>query len=365
MSDETITVLIVDDSKVSRDLLSYIVELDPQIKVIGFAENGIEGLEFIARHKPDVIMTDIEMPKMNGFEFTRKIMETNPIPIIVVSGVYNQAEVATGFEAIEVGALAIIEKPKGLGDSHCMDTARFVAETIKTMAKVKLKVDVHSDYSLTRKKTEDTIPPIPEASNIEKWKPCKIEAIAIGASIGGPKAIRFLLSQLPRKFSLPIYIVQHITSGFIDGFINWLNNSTTFEVKLAKEGEEPKPGVVYICPDAQLMRVTTRKRISLQSSNAALQAEKSISTLFESIRTVYHGHCIGILLTGIGRDGAKELLKLKEEGAYTIVQDEASSVKFDLPKSAIECGAAHCIAPLHKIPLLLERVIDEKANKNA
>lgn len=365
MTENPIKVLIVDDSKVSRDLLAYIVGLDPSLKVIGFAENGLEGIEFIKKQKPDVIMTDIEMPKMNGFQFTRKIMETNPIPIIVVSGVYNQAEVATGFDAIDAGALAIIEKPKGLGDTHCMDTARFVAETIKTMAKVKLEVEGIAEGGVPQKAASFQTPQQAESLFSKEWKPTNIEVVAIGASIGGPKAIRTLLSQLPRNFPVPILIVQHITSGFIDGFINWLNASTTFNVKMAVEGEELKAGTVYICPDMKLMKIGRNRNIALLPSDFTKQSESSISTLFASIQETFGQHAIAILLTGAGKDGSKELLNMRNNGVYTIAQDKGTSVKFDLPQSAIDLGAVHTVAPLQRIPGIIEKLMKERATLHA
>lgn len=359
MTDQRVKVLIVDDSKVSRDLLGYIIELDPHIQVIGFAQNGLEALNFIKNNRPDVVITDIEMPEMNGFQLTRHIMDTDPIPIIVISGVYNQAEVAVGFEAIDAGALAIIEKPKGLGDSQCMDTARFVAETIKTMSQVVLNKDfsrvapAQTPLGAISKPKED------KGAQSFASRPAanRVDAIGIGASIGGPKAIRTLLSQLPQKFSIPILIVQHISSGFIDGFVNWLNDSTTFHVKIAQNGEKPEPQTVYICPDKMFMRVDLRKRIQLLQSGGSLEKQGPISQLFDSMHQAYGKNCIGVLLTGIGNDGTKELLALKKDGAVTIVQDSATSVNFELPKCAIDLGAAEKVLPLHTIAVTLEQLV--------
>lgn len=355
MDNQKVKVLIVDDSKVSRDLLGYIIELDDHIQVIGYAENGLEALDFIKNQRPDVIITDIEMPEMNGFQLTRHIMETDPIPIIVISGVYNQAEVAVGFEAIEAGALAIIEKPKGLGDSQCMDTARFVAETIKIMSQVAL----NKDNNLATEKISSTKQSShPERSiNKDIASDLQVDAIGIGASIGGPKAIRTVLSQLPTKFSVPIFVVQHITSGFIDGFVNWLNDSTTFDVKIAENGEKALPQTVYICPDQMLMRVNNQKKIQLIPADKFEDKQSSISQLFDSMHQAYGKNCVGVLLTGVGNDGAQELLTLKNGGAFTIVQDCDTSVNFELPKYAIDLGAAKKVLPLQTIAVTLEQLV--------
>ncbi|MEM1282396.1 MAG: chemotaxis protein CheB [Chlamydiota bacterium] len=354
MYSQKVKVLIVDDSKVSRDLMGYIIELDGHIQVIGYAENGIEALNFIKRQRPDVIITDIEMPEMNGFQLTRHIMDSDPIPIIVISGVYNQAEVAVGFEAIEAGALAIIEKPKGLGDSQCMDTARFVTETIKIMSQVALNKKNPHQLEASKSRSSGVTLESSITSDIQ------VDAIGIGASIGGPKAIRTLLSQLPNKFTVPIFVVQHITSGFIDGFVNWLNDSTTFHVKIAENGERAEPQKVYICPDKMVMRVDARKRIQLIPIDESEEKLSSISQLFDSMHNVYGKNCVGVLLTGVGNDGAQELLKLKKSGAFTIVQDDQTSVNFELPKYAIDLGAAEKVLPLQTIAVTLEQLVFRK-----
>lgn len=353
LSQNQIKVLIVDDSKVSRDLLAYIIELDPKINVIGFAENGLEALNFIETQKPDVIITDIEMPLMNGFQLTKKIMESTPIPIIIVSGVYNQTEIASVFEAINAGALAIIEKPKGIGDSQYMDTARFVAETIKTMSQIKLKTDKIYMPSSTLEITK-------EKDFILKDKNINIEAVGIGASIGGPKAIRTILSQLSPNFSLPIFLVQHITAGFIEGFINWLNSSTTFTVKLAEDGEKISSNKVYVCPDQEIMTIDSEKHIHLKKVSSLEQSKSSINALFGSMNHVYGKNCVGILLTGVGTDGVDELFNLKKNGAITIVEDEKTAVKFDLPKAAIDKGAVTKTLPLYHIPIYLDNYLKHK-----
>jgi len=355
--EQKIKVLIVDDSKVSRDLLQYVIELDPHIEVIGLVENGLEALQFIKQKRPDVIMTDIQMPVMNGFQLTKKIMETNPIPIIVVSGHYNQAEVATTFEAIDAGALAILEKPKGLGDAQCIDTARFVAETIRTMSKVVLKSE-KQDQKIPLHKKQHSAGSFANSSLPSK----NIDLVAIGASVGGPKALRSILSQLDKEFAPPILIVQHITEGFIEGFIHWLNNATTFTVALANNGDRIQSGHVYVCPTKHYMSVSQTGHITLTPIPLSDTKERPIDHLFHACRDNFGSSCIGVLLTGMGDDGSEELLKLKEAGALTIVQDEESAIQHELPKSAIDLSAASCVAPLQQIPSILEQASRRKVS---
>lgn len=236
MTAKQIQVLIVDDSKIARELLSYIVESDPQLKVMGVAENGEEALEILENKKPDVIITDIVMPKMDGFRLTKKIMTTHPIPIIVISGIYNAEEITQSFQAIEAGALAILEKPQGIGDDQYIDTARFVIQTIKALAE--LKLDIGININPLTPIAKPSVATIPYPLTHEKLQETSIKSIGIGASIGGPQAIQTILSELPQNFPTPILIVQHISAGFAQGLVNWLKESTSLQISIAQNKEK-------------------------------------------------------------------------------------------------------------------------------
>lgn len=331
--------------------MAYIIGMDPDLSVMGFAENGAEALQLIKHQRPDIILTDLEMPVMNGFELTKKIMETDPTPIIVISGAYNPAEIARAFETIDAGALTIIEKPKGIGDAQSIDTARFITETIKKISTIKLSkkpVEESSKGPAKRLPSQET-----------SWHGSSIDAMGIGASVGGPKAIRYILTELPDNFPAPIFIVQHITAGFVDGFIHWLKNATTFEVKIAENGEAPKSKTVYICPDNMLMHLDSKETISVIPIATLAQSTECISELFYSMAKHYGANSIGMLLTGMGSDGSEGLLQMKKAGAFTIVQDESTSVNYDMPKNAIEAGAATKILPLDEMPNILEKLSKE------
>jgi len=352
MEKRTINVLIVDDSAVARDLLAFIVQSDPQLNVMGFAENGEEALNYLKDHTPDVIIMDIVMPKMNGFELTRRIMETRPLPIIVVSGIYNREEVDKSFKAIEAGALAILEKPKGIGTEQYLDTARFVIETIKAMSEVKFVAGKNVVFPGQPQKTGETTEPESALDTSPK-----IEAVAIGASIGGPQALSVILSKLPATFPVPIFVVQHISGGFIQGLVNWLNESTPLTVRLAIDGEKAIPGYVYVAPDKTQMEILEKNVIKLTEDKSETQPAPAISNLFRSMANIYGAKGVGILLTGVGKDGAEDLLAMKQKGALTIVQNEESCVMFDMPRQAIQLGAAERIEPLNLIPLTLTTLI--------
>lgn len=361
MSSETINVLIVDDSAVSRELLSFILESDPQIKIMASAQNGEEALEFLKTNTPDVVVLDIVMPKMNGFELTKKIMETKPIPIIVVSGIYSKEEVIKGFQAIEAGALAILEKPNGVGSSQYLDTARFVIQTIKALSAAKVAKE---NAPVQPVKPADVQVKIPKESLAVASisPPESLNAVAIGSSIGGPQSLCTILAKLPASFPAPIFIAQHISGGLIQGLICWLQESTKLKVELAKHGEKALPGHVYLPPDHYNMEISEGDIIQLQEDSSDDDQVPSIAKLFKSVAHVYGPHAAGVILTGIGGDGADELLLMKMKGATTIAQDEESSIMFDMPKHAIELNAATLVEPLGNIAAILEKLAEKTAS---
>lgn len=305
--NEKIKVLIVDDSKVSRDLMQHVLGNHPFIQVIGTASDGIEALDFISKTPPDLVFTDIVMPRMNGFELTQKIMQNHPIPVIVVSGVYNKEEIANGFKAIDAGAISILEKPKGIDDQQFFETAKFIFDAFNFISKVRsVKIKHHS-------------PAFPK--NNKQINPKNIKAIAIGSSLGGPKALQTLLSSIPQNVSVPIFIVQHIVPGFVQGFVDWLSSSIKLKVQLAKKGEKALPGHVYIAPDKVHMEILPGNIINLVEDQTHCPYVPSVGRLFRSIANNYGKSSLGILLLGAEKDGAKDLRYLTEQGGFTLVEE--------------------------------------------
>lgn len=337
MEKKPIRVFVVDDSKIARTLLTHIIEKDPALKVVGVAENGEEALKWLQHQSCDVITMDIQMPLLNGFEVTKRIMATNPTPIVIVSTIYHSKDTRMDFRALEAGALAIIEKPAGINDITFSKKAQELTDTIKMVAGIKLVKKSFASLIGVPKKTPPTILDQKTA----------IEAVAIGASLGGPTAICRILSELPPSFPVPIFIVQHIASGFTEGFVSWLEDRSPLHVCLAKNKEQAKPGIVYVSPDSSQMEVKKGGIIYLDNSHTKIQP--TIGRLFKSMAEAYGPHGVGVILTGMGNDGAKELLLMKQEGAYTIAQDEESCTIFGIPKEAIKLGAAHQIISLDKI----------------
>lgn len=328
-------VLVVEDSAVIRELIVHILESDPALQVIGTANDGEEAIKAAQSEQPDVITMDINMPKIDGFEATRQIMETTPTPIVMVTASWDPKEVATGFRAMEAGAVAVIAKPPGIGHPDHAALAKELVQTVKNMAEVK----VVRRWARTRrapKAADGMMTPLPEP----KGRTNQLKLVAIGTSTGGPIALQTLLSALPRQFPVPIVIVQHIAAGFISGFVEWLGQTTGHSIHVATDGESLLPGHVYVAPDGFQMRMKSRGKIELTLDQAEYGLYPSVSYLFRSVAQVYGAHAVGILLTGMGRDGAAELKLMRDAGAITFVQDKESSVIHGMPGEAIRLDAA-------------------------
>lgn len=345
MASDKIKVMIVDDSDVSRCLLTHIIDSDPELMVLNYANDGESALIQLKYQRPDVITMDIIMPKMDGFETTRQIMEERPVPIIVVTADYNPSQVEKSFKAMYAGALAILPKPYGPEHPKYQEMAKQITDTIKLVANVKL-------IKRTSKETTGThVNSSPKAHEL-----AKIEAIAIGASLGGPQALGIILSALNSNFPVPIYIVQHIASGFAKGMVEWLNTMTSLTVSLAKDNEIPLPGHVYISPENSRMEISHDHMIVLKDASKD-KLHPSVAPLFKSMSEAYGPNCAGVMLTGMGKDGAAEMLQMRQKGSFTIAQDEESCVVFGMPKEVINLGGALRVVPLtHIAPLLMELV---------
>ena len=341
---QLIKVLIVEDSPVVREFLVYILSSDPCIQVVGTANNGEEAIEAVKHYRPDVITMDIHMPKMDGLEATRRIMETEPVPIVIVSGSVDPHENTKTFRAMEAGALAVLSRPDGIGQPNHEIAVRELVQTVKLMSEVK----VVRRWPQKR----DTVV-LPLALQPLVSKPARVKVVALGASTGGPPVLQKILAMLPKEFALPILIVQHMSSGFTTSFAEWLAQSSSLPVHVAMHGEIMLPGHVYIAPDEFQMKVTPDGKISLTKDALENGLRPSVSYLFRSLTVEYGGEVVAGLLTGMGRDGAEELRLLKEKGAVTFAQDKNSSVVHGMPGEAIRLGAATYILAPDKIAAVL------------
>ena len=350
-----IKVLIVDDSPVVREFLVHVLGADPGIRVVGTARDGEEALEAIARHRPDVITMDVHMPRMNGLEATRLIMETCPAPIVIVSGSTDPAEMATTFDAMEAGALAVLRRPAGVGHPDHEVTATELVRTVRLMSEVK----VVRRWPRARREAPAPRPAQPDLAR----RPSKVNVVALGASTGGPPVLHAILAALPKDFPAPVLIVQHMAAGFIQGFVEWLAHTSSLPVKLAAHGEALVPGRVYVAPDGRQMKVERGGRISLTGDEPEHGLRPSVSCLLRSVAEVYGASAVAGLLTGMGRDGAAELRRLKDIGAFTIAQDRASSVVHGMPGEAIRLDAATLVLPPDKIAAVLAGLANAPGKK--
>ena len=341
-----INVLIVDDSAVVRQHLKDVLERDKDIRVMGTAKDGEEAVSFVQEKKPDVITMDINMPNMNGFETTRRIMETNPVPVVIVTASYDRSDVEKSFRSMEAGALAIIEKPFGEGHPHSKETQNDLVQTVKLMSEVKVVRRWKRERRL-----DDIDKTVPDKGLKRRDK--KIKIVAIGASTGGPPIIQTILSGLKKGYPAPILVVQHISKGFLEGLTEWLRQSTGLPVHIAKHGEELLPGHIYFARDDYHLGVDEDGRLKLSMEGIENGIRPSVSYLFRSIMNSFDGEAVGILLTGMGKDGAMEMKMMKDNGAVTIAQDRESSVVYGMPGEAVRLdGATYVLSPEEIAPML-------------
>lgn len=335
-----IRILLVEDSLVSKEYLLYLISRENDLKVIATASNGKEAVELALKYKPDVITMDINMPKLNGFQATREIMEKSPIPIIIVTASWDPKHVSTTFQALEAGAVSVIPKPLGSGHRDSEKMKKDFINTIRIMSEVRVVRRIKKQPQVTMNANKQTLNHIQDFNTYNK----EYKIAAIGASTGGPQIIQQILNDLPENFLLPILIVQHIASGFVDGFIDWLNTTTKLKVKIAEEGEMPMPGFVYLAPDDYHLGILkTSRTIKLSKEGKENGLRPAVSYLFRSVSEAYSEQAIGILLTGMGKDGSEELGLMKNNGALTIAQDEETSIVFGMPGEAVKIGAVNLV----------------------
>lgn len=330
-----IKVLIVDDSIVFRKILEKGVGIDSRIQVVATAGDPFEARDMILKYDPDVVTCDIEMPKMNGIEFVKRLIPQHPIPVIVVSSISEKV-----FEAMDAGAVDFITKPNAQSPDDVQKFILHLVEKIKEVAFAKVSAG---------KKTEDNRS---TAKSISHHK-----LIAIGASTGGTEAIFNVLKQLPK--GLPgITIVQHIPPVFSDMFAKRLDNQTHFSVKEARHGDIIKPDHVYLAPGDKHIQVVSSGDDLMIKCFAGDKVNghcPSVDVMFTSVAKTVGSKAIGVILTGMGYDGAKGLAMMKRKGATTIGQDEATCVVYGMPKAAKDIGGVMKQAPLDHIGVYITR----------
>lgn len=342
-STRKIRVLIVDDSVTARNLLKLLLLEDPQFEIAGIVSDGSEAVSFVERDRPDVISMDIHMPVMNGFEATRQIMATNPVPIVIVSTAYNPGETQLSFKALEAGALTILPRPIGPGHPDFLKQGKTYRTTLKSLSEVRV-IRRHRGGSSSPEMIHQDFT---RSENKEKSQKKHITStiVAIGASAGGPSALQTIMRTIPPGFPAPILIVQHIDKGFAEGFAQWLGQNSPIPVRIPKNGDSLLPGHAYLPSGDHHLGVKKEGIVSISSASLEHGLRPSVSYLFRTVGSVYGKNAIALLLSGMGNDGARELKTLKDLGAFTIVQNEETSLVYGMPGEAIRLDASCRVLP--------------------
>jgi len=346
VDDMKIKVLIVDDSALIRGVMKEIINSQPDMEVVGAAPDPLVARELIKQTNPDVLTLDVEMPKMDGLDFLEKLMRLRPMPVVMVSSLTEKGSDIT-MRALELGAVDFVTKPKMSIQSGMLEYTDLIAEKIRTAAraniKPRVKVQPHGDGTML--------------ASVRNPFVSSEKLIIIGASTGGTEAIKDFLIQLPPD-SPGILITQHMPEGFTRSFANRLDKLCRISVKEAEGGERVLPGHAYLAPGHShllLVRSGANYMTKLDQGPPVNRHRPSVDVLFNSAAANAGKNAVGVILTGMGRDGAAGMLEMKKAGAYNLAQDEASCVVFGMPKEAIAAGGTDEVAPLHELP---KRVMD-------
>ena len=351
-----IRVMIVEDSPTVTELLKAIIGGDPRLEVAAAVSSGEEALEIIEKVKPDVISMDIRLPGIDGFITTQRVMQNFPTPVVVVSASVESEELKISMNALRAGALAVLEKPVGFTQQDFEKIAQHLCTQLVIMSEVKVvrqRFNRNLDLPSARGKRA-AAPATPPTRKEFPALDRKLTIMGIAASTGGPNALLEVINKLPGDFPLPILLVQHITQSFHEGFVQWLNSLCPFPVVMVNGKHIPEPGKIYTAmPDHHL---TVNKGFLESTQGAPVSRQRpSATVLFRSLAESYNKHALGVLLTGMGDDGAEGLKAIRDAGGYTIAEDESTAVVYGMPASAVRLGAVCESLPLPQItPRILE-----------
>lgn len=336
-----IRVLLADDSLISRDFLRDMIEATDDICVVGEAHNGQQAVAMVEQLRPDIVCMDLEMPVMSGTEAIDEIMHRKAVPILVVSG-ENDAEKA--YQALSLGALEVMKKPR-----FTQQDATEFTNKIRLLAGVPV---------ITRMRSKSSMPEICSNTQDCDAEPQSFKrVVAIACSTGGPQALSYLLAQIDANFPAPILICQHMSDGFVDGMAQWLSGFSRIPIKVAVHGERIQAQQIYLSPSEQHMTVDASHRIKLLERQATDIYRPCCNYLFDSVAQHFGRHAIALIMTGMGRDGASGMRKIKDSGGITLAQDEASSVIFGMNHEAISLGCIDKIIGLDKLPNKLNQLV--------
>jgi len=335
-----IRVLIVEDSPLMQQLLTYIFSQDPAFQVVGTADDAQSAFDAVAKWSPDVVTMDIQIKRSNGLEVTRQLMQTRPVPIVVISTSCQAGDTRLALEIVQAGALAAMPKPPSVNHPEFPKISANLRQIVKDMSAVKV---VKRRSQVTNNHT--VLPVISKPKSSEN----QYSIMAIGGSTGGPPAVLALLKGLSPKLPLPVLLVQHIYPGFAPGLVEWLSSETPWKIRLIQENSRAESGVVYLCENGYQMGIKVDGMIMINKDKETAQSlhhSPSVSHLFASVASSFGPKGIGIILSGMGTDGAEELKQMRDKGALTIAQDKKSSIVYGMPGEAAKLNAAdHILSP--------------------
>lgn len=344
-----IRLLIAEDSRTQCEMLSFIIEESGGFEIIGAAPDGLVAYDMTMALHPDIILMDCHMPRSNGFDAARRIMENCPTPIVMISSTASETEQIYSFEAVKVGALAFLAKPGSFDAPEHEEQRRTLTDTLRIMSEVKVVRRFAS--------------PTKDRAKIVGTGNARPKLFAMAGSTGAPGILVDILSATGQP-AAPVLIVQHMAHGFVAGFAKWMESTLRFPVSVANQGEHAENGHAYLAPDDRHMGIDPNGTIILADTPPEEGFRPSADFLFRSVAESYGRQAMGILLSGMGRDGAQGLKNLRDSGGRTAVQDEASSVIFGMPGAAVALGAAQHILP----PAALARLMvqdEAKAEREA
>ncbi len=327
-------------------MLAQILATDPGIEVVGFARDGQEAVDTVARLRPDLITMDIHMPRMDGLQATEQIMAYTPTPILVVSSSVHGEGMGRAFDALTFGALEVIKKPEPRDWADLERIGREVIRRVRVLSKVRVITHIAG----RRVRVPASGAPVARAD-----KPGR-SLVAIGSSTGGPSALLEILGRLPDDFPVPIVIAQHIADGFVPGLVAWLDSGCKMSIRAAEDGEQAREGVAYLAPTGTNLEMDGFVMRFCEPGAGQLYIP-SADNLFDSVARSFGGRAVGIILTGMGADGANGLKRMRESGAATVGQNEATSTVYGMPKAAVERGAVATVLPVHDIAGHVQRLL--------
>lgn len=336
-STARIRVVVTEDSAVTRALLTAILEEAPGFEIVAAVADGAAAVDAVTRLRPSVVTMDLHMPRLDGVEATRRIMREAPTPIVVVTA-SSEVDGRMTYDALAAGALSVVARPVG------PTNVRFAARRDTLLAELRLMAGVRVVRRIGRAEPHAPTPPLAPRRPVRP-----IRVVAIAASTGGPAALHRLLHDLPRDFAVPILVVQHMSEGFIGGLARWLSDVAPGPVRIARDGDVLAAGVVLLAPDGSHLRLTADGTVRLDAGPPIGGHRPAATALLNSVAEVYGASAIGVVLTGMGRDGVDGLANLRARGAVTLAQDAASSAVFGMPGAALEAGAVERVLALDEL----------------